>query len=680
MLLVATFAIGNTTATQAQTTWGAVHSILQTKCASCHSGATPAANLDFSGTAAQVYDELIDITPDNTAAAAKGQKLVRKGYPYRSFLMRKVGQGGFVHAQDGGTLDANEGSYMPTYPATYPLTDPERELIRQWILAGAPETGSPVNINTINQYYSEGGLTPVTRPEAPDPSEGFQIHLGPIFLPANDEKEYGIKYDPELPDNIEIKSLDVEMNQQSHHFILYKWGNNASNNTSDGLREISFSNNPFLENNELMAVWQYSEHQRLPAGTAFKWDENSVLDLNFHIANYSNSQIMPTDMYMNVYTQPNGTAIKEMKSELLFYTGTGPIPLFFTIPANVNNYALQEPINNPVQWNIWTLSPHTHSLGIDFDIFRLNPDNQTPGEQIFEGSENGVYDWSHPKIDRYEPFLELAANEGLYHRALYDNPSSSPVTFGLTTDKEMMISIVQYTEGTPIPFVGIPLIKNYYCNDHEALTFVPAGGTATGTGVSGNQFIPTLAGSGTHHVTYTYNYNGSPIVAEYDITVLPTLVAPTIVNENNTLSIPNNYDTFQWLLNGTPIPDAMLANYTPTTNGTYSVAVTLNGCTAISEPFEISTGIENLANRISFLAAPNPHSDQVNVQYTLSDAANVQIALYNTMGQRVAIIANLWQQTGTHTHQFNTINLPQGVYYLQLTVGNDAICKKIEKM
>jgi mono/diheme cytochrome c family protein len=666
--------------TQAQSTWNSVYNLLQAKCASCHTGATPMGGLNLGGTSAEVYDALVGITPNNAAAAAKGQKLVRKGYPYRSFLMRKIGQDGFVHAQDGGLLDADEGAYMPAYGSTETLTNAERELVRQWITAGAPETGSPVNTNVINEYYSTGGLPQIERPEAPAPNEGFQIHLGPIFIAADNEKEYGVKYDPELPDNIEAKSFDLKMNTQSHHFILYKWGNGAAAGAAEGLREVTlFTNNPFLENNELVAVWQYSEHQRLPAGTAVFWDENSVLDLNLHIANYSATQIMPSDVYINVYTQPAGTALKEMKSELLFYQGTAAIPGFFTIPGYANNYILQEPVNNGQQWNIWTLSPHTHSRGVDFDVFYLNPDNQTPGEQIFEGSENGVFDWSHPKIERYEPFIELAPNAGLFHRAAFTNPSPAAVSFGLTTDNEMMITIIQYTEGNPIPFVGIPLIENQYCYNGDALNFVPTGGVASGNGVSGGQFVPSLAGEGTHHVTYTYMYNGSPIVAEYDITVLPPLAAPSINNSNGNLSIPNTYDTFQWLLNGLPIDGATLANYNPTTDGVYSVAVSLNGCVSVSETVDIITGIESLDNRISFLASPNPYSDQINLQYTLKEAAHVQISLYNAMGQRVAIIADTHATLGTHAQRFNAAHLPNGIYYLQLSVGNETIGKKIEK-
>lgn len=663
----------------AQSTWNNVYTVLQAKCSSCHNSAVASGGLNLSGTAAEVYDQLVEVTPDNAAAAAKGQKRIDKGYPYRSFLMRKIGQG-MIDPQDDGLLTEEEGAYMPAYPATDDLTNAERELIRQWIYAGAPETGSPVNESVINEYYALGGVTAPDRPEAPDPSEGFQIHLGPIFLPAAEEKEYSIKYALNLPSNIEVKAIDTRMSQESHHFILYEWNGNASNNAEDGLREITlFSNNPFLEDNKLVSVWQYSERQQLPAGTAFKWSDNAVLDLNFHVANYSGTQILPAHVYINVYTQPNGTALKEMRSELMFYQGPTGFG-FFTIPSNTTNYVLEEPINNAQQWNIWTVSPHTHSRGVDFDLFYLNSDNTTPGEQIFEGTENGVYDWAHPPIQRYEPFIDLPANAGLFQRATFTNLSSSPVTFGLTTENEMMITILQYTEGDPIPFVGIPLVENQYCYEQPALNFVPAGGIASGNGVVDGQFIPALAGEGTHTITYSYPYEGENIVAEYQITVLPPLAAPTISQTNGVLSVPYTYDTFQWLLNGVAIAGATQPNYTPTTNGEYSIQLSLGGCTTTTESYQVISSVADLSHRLSFLAAPNPYTDQINIQYTLPNAAQVQIALYNTLGQRVAQIAATQQTGGTHTHQLDGTQLPEGVYWLQLSVGSETITRKIQKM
>lgn len=660
---------GGVSPLKAQSTYGSVYTLLQNKCASCHNSTQPAGNLNLSGTQTEVYNALIEVAPANATAAAKGYKRIDKGQPYRSFLLRKVNNG-LIHALDAA-LDSEEGSSMPPYGGGTPLTNPELELIRQWIYAGAPQTGNVVNQNLINQYYAEGGMTPIDRPEPPAPGEGFQVHFGPIFMAPADEKEFSLKYPLQLPNDIEVKSIDLKMNPSSHHFILFKWNGTSANNEPDGIRTIDFSNIPFLENSEMQMTWQYQTHQRLPAGTAFFWDNEAIMDLNLHIPNYSANAIMPTDVYMNIYTQPTGTAIKEMKSELAAYNG------FFTIPANAVNYQLAENFSNPSHWSIWTLSPHTHKLGVDYDVFRLN--NGQVGEQIFEGSENGYYNWTHPPIERYEPFLDLPAGAGFRHVAKYTNPSNSPVTLGLTTDNEMMITIVQYIEGEPIPFVGIPQWQDQYCIDADALSFAPSGGIATGAGTQNGQFIPSIAGVGTHHITYTYNYEGQDMTAEYDITIT-AIAAPTIEVHSQELTALGNYDTYQWLLNGQVIEGATGINYTANVSGNYSVLVTLGTCTANSEPVNVVvSGISSIAQQTLFQALPNPANDVLRFSYILPQTASVRIDVFSAIGQHVETIFNDKQTAGAHVNVWQTNGLPSGIYFAHINIGNETFVHKIAK-
>ena len=56
-----------------QTTFNRVYSILQTNCVnSCHNTANQLGGLDFSGSEQAVYAALVNVTPSNAAAAAKG--------------------------------------------------------------------------------------------------------------------------------------------------------------------------------------------------------------------------------------------------------------------------------------------------------------------------------------------------------------------------------------------------------------------------------------------------------------------------------------------------------------------------------------------------------------------------------------------------------------------------------
>ena len=656
----------------AQTNMGQIRTIFQAKCASCHSGATPEAGLDLSGTEAQIYANIVNVA---STMSESGEKLIAPGYPYRSFLLKKMNNG-LIHETDAA-LTANEGDHMPT--PTYsgePVTDKDVELVRQWIYRGAKQTGTAVNKNLIDTYYTDGGFAPIERPAPPAAGQGFQIHLGPLFIAPDEEHEYALKYDLGLPENIEVKRLDVKMPIQSHHFILYKYLPGQSNSISNGLRDVGVFNIPG-DGSTMVAAWAYSGAYRVPAGTAYKWQGNDVLDLNLHQPNPSQTSILPADVYINVYTQPNGTAIKEMKSDLVTFNS----PFFFVIPGNAINYPLEETVIPSEQRNIWNIGPHTHKYGVDFDVWRRNP-NGTKGEQIFEGQENGYYDWEHPNNGYYEPYYILPANTGFIHRALYTNTSSSAVTFGLTTDNEMMITYMQYTEGEPLTFVGVPNIKERYCVNADPIVFQPTGGTITGNGTSGNQFLPSTAGVGTHSVTYTYHdptYNEN-ITAEYDITVTPALETPSITNTDNVLSTSGNYESYQWYVNGNAIPNATLNYYVPTTSGNYMVAIMQDGCLTFSgNSSVVFTGIANAPiNQSNVWVYPNPYQNEFRIQYQLTETSNINIALYNTIGQQVATIVPVSRQTnGTYNYHFDAQQLPTGVYFLQTTINGKTYLQKL---
>ncbi|HRI27530.1 MAG TPA: T9SS type A sorting domain-containing protein [Chitinophagales bacterium] len=663
-------------------TFNRVYNVFQTQCASCHSGSTPSGGLNLSGTTSQVHAALVNITPQNSTAAAKGQKLVFPGQPYQSFLLRKIGNG-MVHEYDGGLLDIAEGVAMPLY--NNPLSNRDIEIVRQWILAGAPAAGTIAAEPLVDQYYLDGGMPQLERPAPPPADKGFQIHMGPVFVAAATEKEYLLKYNLQLDEATEVKRMQAFMNQSSHHFIMYKFNNaSTANSTANGLREVSLlGNNPLLGSGTgLVTVWQYPSDFRLPAGTAYFWNQNTILDLNYHIPNYSTGLILPSDVYINVYTQPAGTALKEMKSNLLLFNS----PAFFTIPAGT--HTLQESINNSQQWNIWMLNSHTHQYGIDFDIFRLSGGG--PGEQLYEGwfdYENcqcnmGYYDWSHPPVRYFEPMLTLPSGAGLYHRATYNNTSGFTVSAGLTTNNEMMISIIQYTTGNPIPFVSVKAPKTTYCIDAPpiALTVMPEDGILDGAGIVGNTFVPANAGLGTHTITYTH----SGLTAEFDIVVTPPLSTETITVTDNQLSVSPIYTNYQWFLNGAPIQNAIAHIYTPQATGAYSVSYEQYGCTAFSETAQFV--ISGLANpsytpAFNFDLYPNPAAPTSYITYYLPQNASVSIAIYDIAGRKVKqVLAQTSQPTGAYKVPFLTDELNEGnLYFTKLSVNGNIYTKKFVK-
>ncbi len=434
--------------TQAQDTYAKVYELIQAKCASCHSGDVPAGQLDFGGSSEDIYQALIGADPTNPAAAEKGYKLVKPGYSRESYLFKKINNG----LDPDFMLDGPEGGLMPSYQAA--LTHSEAELIRQWIAFGAPMTGVVSGTDLIDDYYAAGQGLKTEYLAPPDPSEGFQIYHEPVYLAPGEEKEFTAKVAPNLLEAIEINRVEASIHDYSHHFILYKYFPETIDNVAEGRQVVG----NFFDVVDInigaapLAIWQFSDDDDLPPGTAYRWEPGTALDLNFHIKNYSETAILAAEVYLNIYTQPMNTAEQEMFANLMVYGDQNPFSL--NIP-NTGETTLSFPFyNNSSQTAyFWKFQGHTHQLGTDFDMYLRNADGSR-GEQIYEGFNDinhefnqGYWDYEHPPVLRYDALLPVNLNEGLIMEAKWYNDGPSDVGFGITTDDEMFITYYQYTNG-----------------------------------------------------------------------------------------------------------------------------------------------------------------------------------------------------------------------------------------
>lgn len=451
-------------------TYDRVYTIIQDKCATCHSGANPAGNLNFDQSKLDLYNTLIDGIPDNTVAQSKNNKLVDPGYPERSFLLRKLARSDFDTYYQ---LENSEGAIMPPYGSP-PVADKDIELVRQWIMFGAPELDTVVDPQILTDFYENNlGLPFPDRPAAPAAGEGFQIRLGPFFLNPLEEREFFKKHALNLPQNLDVKKLEAHLNAESHHLILYDLTTSATNNYSEGLRDIDegeFS----MVNNSLVAAWQFDGSYELPATTSYKWLTSTNLDLNYHLFNYNATGILPCDVYINIYTEPYNTSPIKMWSMLFPIDAssaliTGNFGQSLIIPNNGEETTFTESLiipNLPFlpfptgDWHIWMLSTHTHSRGVDYDIYKRNPDG-TKGMQLYEGFFNsaytanqGFYDWSHPTIRFFDDPVLVNMEDGLIHEATYINNTPDTLRWGNTTLDEMMLIFIQFTD-TPFSSTGV---------------------------------------------------------------------------------------------------------------------------------------------------------------------------------------------------------------------------------
>jgi hypothetical protein len=439
--------------TQAQSTYQQVYNLFQTKCtASCHSGTTPTGNLNLSGNETDVYNRLINVMPTNPAAAGKGYKLVAPGYPYRSLLMRKINHG--LDSQNELTIA--EGVSMPNNSDT--LSNEQRELIRQWIIWGARDTGTFYNASLIHDYYANGGIPETTAPLTPaqEGREGYQVKFGPIFLQPLGEFEFFQVYEPEQAISKEITELHSVLPPQAHHWALRTISQAGANALGVAPKAGADFNTQILvfQYTKFLAIWQFTDDLVFPQGTAHFQDSSEALLLNLHMHNYSTTQILPSSAYLNVYTQPMGSGAVEMKTEAHSYGGTNPFLL--QIPNTGMPFTLQDVLVVPGETRyFWNIQSHTHALGTDYDMFLRNADG-TKGNQFYEGFYNenytynqGYYDYTHPAVETFNPLMEVNMDKGLIFEATWVNNGPDTMGFGLTTKEEMFVTYYQYTNELP---------------------------------------------------------------------------------------------------------------------------------------------------------------------------------------------------------------------------------------
>jgi hypothetical protein len=168
--------------------------------ANCH-GAGQAAGLDLRPGTAHVA--LVDVPASNVAAAAAGKLRVVPGHPESSFLVDKL----------AGHLADDEGDQMPL--GTAPLTPNQLGLVKAWVLAGAPASGTIPAAPCLPI-----GVYEPAPPLPPPPPGGHQLLLeGPVVQPGQEE-EGCLWIRAPNDEDMYVSGWEFSLNPGTHHFAI----------------------------------------------------------------------------------------------------------------------------------------------------------------------------------------------------------------------------------------------------------------------------------------------------------------------------------------------------------------------------------------------------------------------------------------------------------------------------
>jgi hypothetical protein len=74
---------------------------------------------------------------------------------------------------------------------------------------------------------------------------------------------------------------------------------------------------------------------------------------------------------------------------------------------------------------------------------------------------------------------------------------------------------------------------------------------------------------------------------------------------------------------------------------------------------------------------PNPFNPSTNITYQLPKKGHVVLKIYNTLGKEVSELVNETKEEGTYSVTFNGENLPSGLYFYKIQIGEFVEVKKM---
>lgn len=74
---------------------------------------------------------------------------------------------------------------------------------------------------------------------------------------------------------------------------------------------------------------------------------------------------------------------------------------------------------------------------------------------------------------------------------------------------------------------------------------------------------------------------------------------------------------------------------------------------------------------------PNPFNPTTKINYSIAYAGNIQLVVYNSLGEEISLLVNETQHPGRYTIEFNASSLSSGIYFYKLIAGDFVSIRKM---
>jgi hypothetical protein len=127
----------------------------------------------------------------------------------------------------------------------------------------------------------------------------------------------------------------------------------------------------------------------------------------------------------------------------------------------------------------------------------------------------------------------------------------------------------------------------------------------------------------------------------------------------------------------------VLEYYNANSDTYYDIVETINFVSDMRDgnglvPLDLNGHDSTIVPGLNIVSAyPNPFNPVTNIQYTLSDPANVQVVIYDILGRQVDMFETGYKSYGTHSITWNAENRSSGLYYVQIISGENIQTQKV---
>jgi len=269
---------------------------------------------------------------------------------------------------------------------------------------------------------SDGDPEPVDESfvEAPAEGEGFQFAMDAV-APAGSEVWLCAVYP--IPTEVlsPVNSVYYKQNPGMHHMTLSTTGITGPE-IEYGMYDCNELYEDQMDEFTMFFGSQDAEDtMQLPEGVVARLPPNIDIIHEVHYVNTSAEDV-------NLYSRVNAYTIDDEDVEVGIWGGQVRDETI-EIPAQSEHTEWTRCVMNR-DVDVHFLASHTHQLGVEFTVAPF--DGTETGEIFYRNN-----DWHDPKIVQYDPPMHLPEGTGFEYACTWNNPSSEPVSYGLTALDEM---------------------------------------------------------------------------------------------------------------------------------------------------------------------------------------------------------------------------------------------------